>query len=321
MIGLGKLTNYPEVIAIVGPTASGKTALSVELAKIIGGEVINGDAMQVYKGLDIGTAKITVEEMGGIPHHLFDVKEPNEPFSVAEYQTNVRKWIKDIQGRGKTPIIVGGTGLYIQSVLFDFRFTEEAADLEVRKRLELELAEKGAAYLYDKLVELDPVSAEKIHPNNHRRLVRALEIIEVTGKTKDDHEDDAGHASLYDHLIVGLEMDRDVLYERIDRRVDLMMEKGLLEEAEKLWDEGIRNMQSVQAIGYKELHLHMEEKLEKEEAIDLIKKNTRNYAKRQMTYFRNKLDISWFDAELGANGILNRILEILKEFEHPSRIK
>ncbi|KAA0966441.1 tRNA (adenosine(37)-N6)-dimethylallyltransferase MiaA [Sporosarcina sp. ANT_H38] len=321
MIGLGKLTNYPEVIAIVGPTASGKTALSVELAKIIGGEVINGDAMQVYKGLDIGTAKITVEEMGGIPHHLFDVKEPNEPFSVAEYQTNVRNWIKDIQGRGKTPIIAGGTGLYIQSVLFDFRFTEEAADLVVRKRLELELAEKGAAYLYDKLVELDPVSAEKIHPNNHRRLVRALEIIEVTGKTKDDHEDDAGHAPLYDHLIVGLEMDRDVLYERIDRRVDLMMEKGLLEEAEKLWDEGIRSMQSVQAIGYKELHLYMEGKLEKEEAVDLIKKNTRNYAKRQMTYFRNKLDISWFDAELGTNGILNRILEILKEFEHPSRIK
>ncbi|WP_255452193.1 tRNA (adenosine(37)-N6)-dimethylallyltransferase MiaA [Sporosarcina sp. ANT_H38] len=315
------MTNYPEVIAIVGPTASGKTALSVELAKIIGGEVINGDAMQVYKGLDIGTAKITVEEMGGIPHHLFDVKEPNEPFSVAEYQTNVRNWIKDIQGRGKTPIIAGGTGLYIQSVLFDFRFTEEAADLVVRKRLELELAEKGAAYLYDKLVELDPVSAEKIHPNNHRRLVRALEIIEVTGKTKDDHEDDAGHAPLYDHLIVGLEMDRDVLYERIDRRVDLMMEKGLLEEAEKLWDEGIRSMQSVQAIGYKELHLYMEGKLEKEEAVDLIKKNTRNYAKRQMTYFRNKLDISWFDAELGTNGILNRILEILKEFEHPSRIK
>ncbi|WP_435531888.1 tRNA (adenosine(37)-N6)-dimethylallyltransferase MiaA [Sporosarcina psychrophila] len=321
MTGLKKMSKYPEVIAIVGPTASGKTSLSIELAKIIGGEVINGDAMQVYKGLDIGTAKITEEEMNGIPHHLFDVKEPNEPFSVAEYQTDVRKWIKDIQGRGKTPIIVGGTGLYIQSVLFDFRFTEEAADLEVRKRLEQELAEKGAAYLYEKLVELDPVSAEKIHPNNHRRLVRALEIIEVTGKTKENHEDDAGHASLYDHLIVGLEMDRDMLYERIGLRVDIMMEQGLLEEANRLWDEEIRGVQSVQAIGYKELHQYIEEKLLLDDAVELIKKNTRNYAKRQMTYFRNKLDISWFDAELGTTEIVNRILAILKGFDNPGRIK
>ena len=210
MTGLKKMKNYPEVIAIVGPTASGKTALSVNLAKAIGGEVINGDAMQVYKGLDIGTAKITVEEMDGIPHHLFDVKEPDEPFSVAEYQLEVRKWIKDIQSRGKVPIITGGTGLYVQSVLFDFRFTEEAADLEVRNRLEIELAEKGAEFLYEKLVELDPAGAEKIHPNNHRRLVRALEIIEVTGKTKSDHEEGVGHASLYDHIIIGLDMDRDV---------------------------------------------------------------------------------------------------------------
>ena len=321
MTGLKKMSNYPEVIAIVGPTASGKTALSVELAKIIGGEVINGDAMQVYKGLDIGTAKITVEEMDGIPHHMFDIKEPDEPFSVAEYQAEVRKWITDIQNRGKIPIITGGTGLYIQSVLYDFRFTEEAADLEVRKRLEQELVEKGAAYLYEKLVELDPVSAEKIHPNNHRRLVRALEIIEVTGKTKEDHEDDVGHASLYDHLIVGLEMDSDVLYERIGLRVDIMMEKGLLGEASRLWNEGIRGIQSVQAIGYKELHQYIEEKLSLDEAVELIKKNTRNYAKRQMTYFRNKLDISWFDAELGTTEIVKKILEIMKDFDNSGRIK
>jgi tRNA dimethylallyltransferase len=321
MTGLKKMNNYPEVIAIVGPTASGKTALSVNLAKAIGGEVINGDAMQVYKGLDIGTAKITAEEMDGIPHHLFDVKEPDEPFSVAEYQMEVRKWIKDIQDRGKTPIITGGTGLYVQSVLFDFRFTEEAADLEVRNRLEIELAEKGAEFLYRKLVELDPAGAETIHPNNHRRIVRALEIIEVTGKTKSDHEEGVGHASLYDHNIIGLEMDRDVLYERINRRVDLMMEKGLLEEAEKLWHEGIRGVQSVQAIGYRELHQFIEKKLSLDEAVDLIKKNTRNYAKRQMTYFRNKLDVSWFDAKTGTNETVKGILEILKDFEHPGRIK
>ena len=182
------MNKIPEVIAIVGPTASGKTALSVELAKAIGGEVINGDAMQVYKGLDIGTAKITDEEMDGVPHHLFDVKEPNESFSVAEYQTAVRHWIKDIQERGKTPIIAGGTGLYVQSVLYDFRFTEEAADLAVRERLEQELAEQGADHLYARLVSIDPAGAEKIHPNNHRRVVRALEIIEVTGKTKGDQK-------------------------------------------------------------------------------------------------------------------------------------
>lgn len=315
-----KMNKYPEVIAIVGPTASGKTALSVRLAKAIGGEIINGDSMQVYKGLDIGTAKITVEEMEGVPHHLFDVLEPDEPFSVAEYQTQVRKWIKNITDRGKTPIIAGGTGLYIQSVLFDFRFTEEAADLEVRKRLEQELAEEGGQVLYEKLVGLDPATAEKIHPNNHRRLVRALEIIEVTGKTKGDHEEGVGHASLYEHLIVGLEMDRDVLYDRINQRVDIMMAKGLTEEATRLWHEGIRGTQSVQAIGYKELHQYIEDKLSLDEAIEMIKKNTRNYAKRQMTYFRNKLDIAWFDASIDKNEIVKEILTIMKDLNHPSRI-
>lgn len=315
------MNKMPEVIAIVGPTASGKTALSVELAKAIGGEVINGDAMQVYKELDIGTAKITAEEMAGVPHHLFDVKEPNESFSVAEYQTAVRYWIKDIQGRGKTPIIAGGTGLYVQSVLYDFRFTEEAADLAVRERLEQELVDKGAESLYAKLLSIDPAGAEKIHPNNHRRLVRALEIIEVTGKTKGDHEENAGHAPLYNHLIIGLEMDRDVLYERIDRRVDIMMDKGLLDEAQTLWDADIRGMQSVQAIGYKELHQKIEGKLLLEEAIEMIKKNTRNYAKRQMTYFRNKLEVNWFDAELGTAEIVKGILAIMKDFEQGKRIR
>lgn len=315
------MSNRPEVIAIVGPTASGKTALSVELAKAIGGEVINGDAMQVYKELDIGTAKITSEEMDGVPHHLFDVKEPTESFSVAEYQTAVRYWIKDIQDRGKTPIIAGGTGLYVQSVLYDFRFTEEAADLAVRERLERELAEQGAASLYARLVSIDPAGAEKIHPNNHRRVVRALEIIEVTGKTKGDHEENAGHAPLYNHLLVGIEMDRDVLYERINRRVDIMMDKGLLVEAQGLWDAGIRDMQSVQAIGYKELHQLIEGKLLVDEAVELIKQNTRHYAKRQMTYFRNKLEVDWFDAQLGTIEIVKGILTIMQDFELGKRIR
>lgn len=310
-----------EVIAIVGPTASGKTGLSVELAKAVDGEIINGDALQVYRGLDIGTAKITEEEKDGIPHHLFDLKEPAESFSVAEYQTVVRKKIKSIQSRGKMPIIVGGTGLYVQSVLYDFRFTEEASDLAVRKRLEHELQEQGAEKLYARLVKADPLDAQKIHPNNHRRIVRALEIIEVTGKTKGDHEQQTGNQALFNHLLIGLELERELLYERINARVDQMMTAGFFEEAKGLWAAGIRDMQSVQAIGYKELHLVIEQQLSLDEAIELIKKNTRNYAKRQMTYFKNKLDITWLNAENDKNEMVDEILRKMKDLYNTKRIK
>ena len=304
-----------DVIAIVGPTASGKTALSVKLAKKVDGEIINGDAMQVYRGLDIGTAKITEDEKQGIRHHLFDCKDPDESFSAAEYQTVVRQAIADISRRGKQPIIVGGTGLYIQSVLFDYRFTEEAADASVRARLERELqVDGGAERLYSRLQELDPKSADKIHINNHRRLVRALEIMEVTGTTKNNLEQNQGHEPMYNHLIVGLEVERKLLYERISERVDKMMDAGLLEEARTLWDDGIRNVQSVQAIGYKELFLYFNKEIPLEDAVELIKKNTRNYAKRQMTYFRNKMGITWFDAMEEKENVVEGILTIMKDF-------
>ena len=309
-----------EVIAIVGPTASGKTGLSVDLAKALDGEIINGDALQVYKGLDIGTAKITAEEMDGIPHHLFDIKQPTESFSVAQYQIEVRRWIKDIQSRGKMPIIVGGTGLYVQSVLYDFRFTEEVSDMAIRGRLEQELEDNGTDGLYAKLVELDPVGSEKIHPNNHRRVIRALEIIEITGKTKDDHEQQVGNEALFNHLLIGLDTERNVLYERINSRVDQMMGNGFLEEAKLLWNEGIRDMQSVQAIGYKELHMFIEKKITLDEAVELIKKHTRNYAKRQMTYFRNKLSVTWFDTNLATDEIINEILRKMKDLDNKKRI-
>ena len=315
------MTRNVDVIAIVGPTASGKTALSVELAKHIDGEVINGDALQVYRGLDIGTAKITTAEMDGIPHHMFDIKEPTESFSVAQYQIEVRKWIEDIQSRGKMPIIVGGTGLYVQSVLYDFRFTDQAADIDVRNRLENELEEKGADELYKRLIQVDPIGAEKIHPNNHRRIVRALEIIEVTGKTKGDHEQNVGRDAMFNHLLIGLETEREQLYERIDMRVDLMMEQGFLEEAQSLWNRGIRSQQSVQAIGYNELHQYIEEGIPLDDAVELIKKNTRNYAKRQMTYFRNKLKVTWFDTEQGTKEIIKGVLEILKDLDSLKRKK
>lgn len=303
-----------DVIAIVGPTASGKTALSVELAKKIDGEIINGDSTQVYKGFDVGTAKISAAEMDGIPHHLFDIKEPTEEFSVAAYQATVRACIKEIQSRGKMPIIVGGTGLYVQSVLYDFRFTEEAADPEVRACLEQELHEKGPEYLYEKLVKLDPVDAEKIHPNNHRRIIRALEIIEITGKTKGEHEQSQGNTALFNHLLFGLEMDRAVLYDRINKRTDIMMAQGFLQEVEQLIQQGLKDAPAMKAIGYRELQLYLEDKLTYEEAIEAIQKGTRNYAKRQMTYLKNKLDVQWFDAEKGTNKVLKEILTILKEF-------
>ena len=292
-----------EVVAIVGPTASGKTALSIKMAKEFNGEIINGDSMQIYRGLDIGTAKITEEEMEGIPHHLLDIKEPTESFSVAEYQTLVREKIAEIQSRGKLPIIVGGTGLYVQAVLYDFQFTDEDIDEEARKKYYDELAQIGPEAMHERLMKLDPETAKTIHPNNTRRVIRALEMVELAGVSKASEEFNRGTIPMYNHLIIGLDMDREKLYERINLRVDLMMEKGLLDEVKSLYDRGIRNVQSVQAIGYKEIYAYFEGKLTLEEATADLKQNSRRYAKRQLTYFRNKMDVHW---------IGNNWIEIIK---------
>ncbi|WGF38152.1 MULTISPECIES: tRNA (adenosine(37)-N6)-dimethylallyltransferase MiaA [Lysinibacillus] len=282
-----------EVVAIVGPTASGKTALSIELAKKYHGEVINGDSMQVYKGLDIGTAKITEEEMEGVPHHLLSFLEPTEPFSVADYQKLVRAKIAEIQARQKLPIIVGGSGLYVQAVLYDFQFTDEKVDEEARKAYYEELARLGPEAMHDKLKQLDPQTAETIHPNNTRRVIRALEMLELSGVSKAAEAQNRGEVPLYNHVILGLgqNMSRDVLYDRINRRVDLMMENGLLQEVKGLWQQNIRGVQSIQAIGYKELYDYLDGKCTLEEAIDSLTQNSRRYAKRQLTYFRNKMDV------------------------------
>ncbi|RTQ92104.1 tRNA (adenosine(37)-N6)-dimethylallyltransferase MiaA [Lysinibacillus telephonicus] len=282
-----------EVVAIVGPTASGKTALSIRMAKEFNGEIINGDSMQIYKGLDIGTAKITEEEMEGIPHHLLSFKDPTESFSVAEYQVLVRKKISEIQSRGKLPIIVGGTGLYVQAALYDFQFTKEEVELEARKKYYDELATIGPEAMHKKLAMLDPEIANSIHPNNTRRVIRALEMIELHGVSKAAEEYNRGNIPLYHHLIIGLDMDREKLYERINLRVDLMMENDLLDEVKSLWDKKIRNVQSVQAIGYKELYAYFDGLITLEEAIEQLKQNSRRYAKRQLTYFRNKMDVKW----------------------------
>ncbi len=282
-----------EVVAIVGPTASGKTALSIELAKKYNGEIINGDSMQIYRGLDIGTAKITEEEMEGVPHHLLSFKEPTESFSVADYQKLVRAKIAEIQERGKLPIIVGGSGLYVQAVLFDFQFTEEQVDEVARKAYYEELEKLGLEAMHAKLKKLDPQTAEAIHPNNTRRVIRALEMIELSGVSKASEAQNRGEVPLYNHVIIGLgqNMSREKLYDRINLRVDIMMEKGLLEEVKGLWQQNIRGVQSIQAIGYKELYDYLDGKCSLEEAVDSLKQNSRRYAKRQLTYFRNKMDV------------------------------
>jgi len=306
--------NYEcDVLAIVGPTASGKTALSIELAKVLNGEIINGDSMQVYKGLDIGTAKITPEEMDNIPHHLLDIKEPTESFSVAEYQTIVRAKIDEIRSKGKLPIIVGGTGMYIQSVLYDFQFTEDRVNEEIRTAYYEELERIGPEKMHEKLHEIDPETAKMIHPNNTRRVIRALEIAEHSDTQKSAEAQNRGTLSMYRHLIVGLNIDRELLYERINKRVDMMIDKGLLQEAEKLWTDQIRNVQAVQAIGYKELFSYFNGDTSLEDAILELKQNSRRYAKRQFTYFRNKMQIHWIDPTRKKEEIIPEIVQKMQD--------
>lgn len=288
-----------DVVAIIGPTASGKTALSIRLAKEINGEIINGDSMQIYRHMDIGTAKITEAEMEGIPHHLLDIKEPTEGFSVAEYQQLVRGKIEEIQSRGKMPILVGGTGLYVQAVLYDFQFAKQEVDEQARLQYYAELEKIGPEAMHAKLLQIDPAAAAEIHPNNTRRVIRALEMVELAGVSRAEEQFNRGDTPLYNHLIIGLDMDRAKLYERINLRVDLMIEAGLLEEVRALYEAGIRDVQSIKAIGYKELYAYFDGFVTLDEAIEQIKQNSRRYAKRQLTYFRNKMEIEWIGNDWG----------------------
>lgn len=305
-----------DVIAIVGPTASGKTALSLELAKRFDGEIINGDSMQVYRGMSIGTAKISLEEMQGVPHHLLDIKEPEESFSVAEYQSLVRSTIEEIKSRGKMPIVVGGTGLYVQAVLFDYRFTEGQVDENVRAALYKELEQHGPQYMHDRLMAQDPKS--DIHPNNTRRVIRALEILE-SGEQQADRS--LALAPMYNELIIGLDIDRAVLYRRINERVDVMLERGLLAEVEALRDRGIRDTQAIQAIGYREIYGFLDGMVDFGEAVNQLKRNSRRYAKRQFTYFKNKLPIVWLDALADTEKNIREIETFMQENNRGRRIQ
>ncbi|HJV16445.1 MAG TPA: tRNA (adenosine(37)-N6)-dimethylallyltransferase MiaA, partial [Bacillales bacterium] len=243
-----------KLLVIIGPTAVGKTKLSIELAHRYNGEIISGDSMQIYKGMDIGTAKIKEEEMEGIPHHLIDIKEPNESFSVAEFQGLVRAKIAEISKRGKLPMIVGGTGLYIQSVIYDYQFSDAPLDEELRLQLEERAKEIGSVALHQELSKIDPESARCIHPNNVRRVIRAIEVFHTSGKSLTEIQKEQQPDLLYDTALVGLTMEREMLYNRINARVGLMLEEGLIKEVGQLHHSGLRNCQSIQAIGYKEIY-------------------------------------------------------------------
>jgi|SRR5690625_3979601 len=302
------------VIAIVGPTAVGKTKLSIETAKRFNGEIISGDSMQIYKGMDIGTAKITEEEMQGIPHHMIDIKHPDENFSAAEFQKLVQNHIEEIGSMDKMPIIVGGSGLYIQAALYNYNFSSRQ-DKRIKDRLEEQIHEKGIATLYERLKQLDPGQAEKIHPNNERRVIRALEVYEKTGMTMTEFQQKQKQDAPYEVYFIGLTMERQLLYERINNRVDQMIENGLVQEVRDLYNNGYKDTQSMKAIGYKEFFPYFKGDQSLDETIHILKRNSRRYAKRQYTWFKNKMDINWYHIEERAmNERFRTILEDLAGF-------
>lgn len=282
------------LLIITGPTGIGKTEISLKLANKYKGEIISSDSMQIYKKLDIGTAKVDLDKTD-VPHHMVDILEAHEKFSVADFKIKAKEIISDINRRGGLPILVGGTGLYINSIVYNLDFTETEADYEYRDELRKILEEKGSEFLYSKLFNLNKDMAEKIHPNNGQRIIRALEILksgnEKENNFRQENED-------YNLIFIGLNMDRERLYERINRRVDKMIELGLVDEVSSLLDEGLdKNSQSLKAIGYKEVISYLDGEIEYSEMIDLIKKNSRHYAKRQLTWFRRDGRIKWFDRE------------------------
>jgi tRNA dimethylallyltransferase len=286
----------PKLLVLVGPTAVGKTKLSLELARTYGCEIISGDSMQVYRGMDIGTAKISREEQQGIPHHLIDIMEPNEAFSAAAFQQQAGQLIEDIHAREHLPFIVGGTGLYIESLCYQFQFSEAASDELFRLEHAEFLRQFGEQALHDKLRLVDPVSAERLHPNNTRRVIRALEILHVTGTTLSAQLAGQQKQSPYELCIIGLTMERALLYKRIEQRIDQMLEQGLISEVQKLLDQGYtQQLVAMQGLGYKEMIGYLQGEYTLIEAVTLLKRDTRHYAKRQLSWFRHMKDIQWVD--------------------------
>ena len=308
------------MIILTGPTAVGKSALSVELAKKINGAVISADSMQVYRHMDIGSAKITPEEMQGVTHYMIDELEPDEEFHVVRFVTMAKEYLKEIYADGKIPIIAGGTGFYIQALLYDIDFTEQQCDETYRRQLEDLAREHGAEYLHGMLREVDPASAEAIHANNIKRVIRALEFYHLSGKKISEHnETERQKQSPYNFAYFVLTDERTKLYERIDRRVDAMMEAGLVEEVKKLKSMGCsRAMVSMQGLGYKEILAYLDGECTLAEAVYIIKRETRHFAKRQLTWFKRERDVIWLDKQAfgyDEAAILKDMISILEEKE------
>lgn len=302
------------LIILTGPTAVGKTKLSIALAKAVNGDIISADSMQVYQYMDIGSAKIKKEEMQGVPHYLIDVLKPEEEFHVVRFQEMAKQAMEEIYAKGKIPILTGGTGFYIQAVVKDIDFSENTEKSEVRSRLEQLAKDKGSEYLHQKLLEVDPDSAQKIHANNVKRVIRALEYYELTGEKISLHnEREAAKESPYCYAYFVLNDLREKLYQRIDARVDEMLKEGLVQEVEKLSRMGYtRNMVSMQGLGYKEILAYLEGECSLEEAVYILKRDTRHFAKRQITWFKREPDVIWVNKpEFGYEDekILNYMLE------------
>jgi len=310
------LQKHP-LFVLIGPTAVGKTKLSIEVAKKINGEVISGDSMQVYKYLDIGTAKIMPEETQGIPHHLINIKEPTENFSVAEFKKLAEEKINEIISKNKFPMLVGGTGLYVNSVINNYNFSEDDNSHKKRDELKKIAQDKGIEFLLAKLKEVDPVSAEKFHPNDQRRIIRALEVYYATGKPISSNHNSANEIlntnPRYRLSIVGLNLHREKLYERINYRVDQMLKNGWLSEIESLIQNGIpSNAPALKGLGYKQLVMYLEGQLTLDQAVELIKRDTRRFAKRQLTWFNRDNRIYWIQMDnKKENEVLEEILSYI----------
>ena len=302
-----------KVIVICGPTASGKTALSIELAKQIHGEIVSCDSMQIYKDMNIGTAKPTPEEMQGIQHYLIGYVSPEQRYSVADYKADAKKAIKEIIKKGKMPVVVGGTGLYLDSLIYEIEYQDIQLDEEYRKKLEEEVEEKGLETLYERAKQIDAIAIEKISPNDKKRILRILEIYHATGKTRTEQEIESRKKEVeYDYIVYALDWDRQTLYDRINKRVDMMIEQGLIEEVKQILDKYNTFPTAMQGLGYKEVVDYLKGKMTKEEMIEKIKMETRRYAKRQLTWFRKNKQTIWLNAE---DEIQNNIDIILKDIK------
>jgi tRNA dimethylallyltransferase len=306
------------LIILTGPTAVGKTALSIKLAQHIDGEIISADSMQVYKGMDIGTAKVMPDEMEGVPHYLIDEFQPDEEFSVHTFQQRSKKHMETIYAKHKKPILVGGTGFYIQSVLYDIEFSNTSSADPYREVLTKLASDKGPLYLHDQLSKVDPQSALKIHPNNVKRVIRALEYYHQTQQPISQHnEEQEEKESPYNYAYFVLTMERDMLYKRINKRVDIMMAQGLVEEVKRLRDQGYsKDLVSMKGIGYKEIIDYLDGKYSLDEAIYILKRDTRHFAKRQLTWFKREPNVKWINVseyDYNLEQVLNKILKDIEE--------